>query len=211
VLKIQKESVPDIQMITEAGLIGKIGFNSRGVGVCLNAIKAKGVDMQRIPVHLALRLVLESQTAADAVQKLEKFGVASSAHILIADPQTAVGMEVSSTTIEKLAADSRGVLSHTNHFKLQHAGVLDARLLEDSERRDARMQELAADLEAPSREAIFTLYQDEQNAPSAICRQEIGDSTLATLFNIIMDLREKKAEICLGRPLKVDEILTLSF
>jgi isopenicillin-N N-acyltransferase-like protein len=54
-LTIEQSGKPVIKMITEAGLIGKIGLNSAGVGVCLNAIKAKGMDSTRIPCHLGLR------------------------------------------------------------------------------------------------------------------------------------------------------------
>ena len=38
VLEIRQQNKPDILMITEAGIVGKIGFNSAGVGVCLNAL-----------------------------------------------------------------------------------------------------------------------------------------------------------------------------
>ncbi|OAG42887.1 hypothetical protein AYO21_02838 [Fonsecaea monophora] len=211
VLKIKQDGKPDIQMITEAGLIGKIGFNENGVGVCLNAIKAKGMDMNRLPVHLALRLALECSTASEALEKLELFGVASPAHILVADRTTAFGVECSSTTIEKLVADGRGRLIHTNHYKLQHNGVVDAQLLEDSGPRDTRMLELTDTLAKPTWSGIFQAFQDEADAPSSICRTQVGKSTLATLFNIIMDLRAGRAEICLGRPVDIEEKVSLSF
>jgi isopenicillin-N N-acyltransferase-like protein len=40
-------------MVTEADVIGKIGINSAGVGVCLNAIRACGVDRTKLPIDLA--------------------------------------------------------------------------------------------------------------------------------------------------------------
>ena len=43
-LYIRNPPKPPIAMVTEAGIIGKIGLNGCGVGVCLNAIKALGVD-----------------------------------------------------------------------------------------------------------------------------------------------------------------------
>jgi isopenicillin-N N-acyltransferase-like protein len=58
-------------MVTEAGLIGKIGINLSGVGVCLNAIRAQDMDLTRLPTHLGLRMVLESESREDAVRKLE--------------------------------------------------------------------------------------------------------------------------------------------
>ncbi|KMU75198.1 acyl-CoA [Coccidioides immitis RMSCC 3703] len=84
-IRPSQPSKPSIHMITEAGIIGKIGLNSCGVGVTLNAIKCAGVDFNKIPCHLALRTVLNSSSRAEAVEKLEKLGVASACHILVAD------------------------------------------------------------------------------------------------------------------------------
>lgn len=133
ILQIKQPGKPSIQMVTEAGLIGKIDLNSEGVGVCLNAIKAGGGDEQRIPVHLGLRMALESRTASEAVLQLKQFGVASAAHILVADPTTAVGLEVSAETIDKVHPDLQGRLTHTNQFKLNHVGRVDTGILSDSE------------------------------------------------------------------------------
>ncbi|KAK3076489.1 hypothetical protein LTS18_012871, partial [Coniosporium uncinatum] len=107
-LSIQQAGKPHIKMITEAGLIGKIGLNSSGVGVCLNAIRAKGMDPTKIPCHLGLRLVLESPSKEEAVRQLEKVGVASSCHMLIADATGGVGVEWSSVEGKKLAMNERG-------------------------------------------------------------------------------------------------------
>ena len=85
ILTVHQPSLPTIKMITEAGIIGKIGMNSAGVGVCFNAIRAKGLTSTRMPVHLGLRTVLESTSAAEAIGKLEEVGMASAAHMLIAD------------------------------------------------------------------------------------------------------------------------------
>ena len=100
-------------MITEAGIIGKIGFNSDGVGVCFNAIRAKGVDRSRIPVHLGLRLILESSSAEQAVQSREEGGMAAAAHILIADKNSFIGFEFSSSTTARLRPDSKERLIHS--------------------------------------------------------------------------------------------------
>ena len=38
VLRIEQPGKPSLTMLTEAGIVGKLGFNSAGLGVCLNAI-----------------------------------------------------------------------------------------------------------------------------------------------------------------------------
>ena len=113
IVKISPPGKPSIQMITEASIIGKIGFNSDVVGVCFNAIRAKGVDRSRIPVHLGLRLILESSSAEQAVRSLEEWGIAAAAHILIADKNSSIGFKFSSSTTARLRPDSKGRLIHS--------------------------------------------------------------------------------------------------
>lgn len=216
IAKIHQQGKPSIQMVTEGGIIGKIGLNSAGVGVCLNAIKAKGVNTTHIPVHLGLRLALESSSCADAVHQLQTLGMAASAHILIADPNTAVGLEFSSSTFAQLLPDANGRVVHSNHLLLEHPGVKDTVWIEDSVFREARMRSLADKLGAegnvdPSWEAVSRLFEDEENVPTAICRVQQAPSTSATLFNIVMDLKSKTAVVKLGRPTTVEETVTLSF
>jgi len=103
-------------MITEAGIIGKIGINSFGVGCTLNAITAKGVSFTKLPCHLALRTVLESSSREEAIATLEKSGVASACHILVADKTGGTGLECSSEDIMRLEMNERGVVAHTNHL-----------------------------------------------------------------------------------------------
>lgn len=75
--------IPDIAMVTEAGIIGKIGLNSCGVGCTLNAIRCRGVDRSKLPIHFALRTVLESSSRDEAVAKIKAAGAAGSGHILV--------------------------------------------------------------------------------------------------------------------------------
>ncbi|EXJ90962.1 hypothetical protein A1O1_04069 [Capronia coronata CBS 617.96] len=216
VLKIDQPGKPAIQMITEAGIIGKIGFNSAGVGVCLNAIRAKGMDPSRLPVHLGLRMALECSTAKQAVEALESYGMAAPAHILIADPDDAIGFEFSSTTTARLLPDAKGRVVHSNHLLLKHPGVVDTVWIKDSLFRAPRMTELSDALQTtdnpnPTWAEVSRLFEDEKNAPAAICRAQTGESESATLFNILMDLRQKKAVIRMGKPNQVEETVSLEF
>lgn len=93
ILTIEQANIPTIKMVTEAGILGKIGLNSAGVGVCLNAIRVKGMDSTRLPCHLGLRMVLESTSRDEAVAKLDEFGIASACHMLIADAAGGIGVE----------------------------------------------------------------------------------------------------------------------
>lgn len=209
--KISQEGKPTILQVTEAGIIGKIGFNSASVGTLLNAIKVHGVDPLRMPVHFGLRMALESTSVADAVQKLEGFGMAASAHILIADRDSAVGLEFTKSTFAKCLPDGIGRVVHANHLLLEHPGEVDTVWLKDSPARMGTMTENSAKLgREPSWEAVSRLFEDEKNLPCAINRLQAPESGSETLFNIVMDLKSKTGVLRVGRPTQVEKTVSLS-
>jgi len=214
-LSISQQKKPAISMITEAGIIGKIGLNSKGVGVCLNAIRALGVDFGKLPCHLALRTCLDSETTEEAVATLRKSGLSSACHILVGDANEAVGVECTSVDIVNMP--TKGMLAHTNHLIKLHPGVEDKMALKDSPTRLDRINYLIQRklAEGPARvpraRDIQTLLADEENMPTAICRARTDESSIATLFSIIMDLKERTAQVSIGRPSQSNaEILQLT-
>jgi len=212
-LTIAQPGKPVIKMISEAGLIGKIGLNSAGVGVCLNAIKAKGMDPHRIPCHLGLRMVLDSSSREEAVKNLSAHGVASSCHMLVADTTGGVGLEWSSKDLRKIEMNDSKQVFHTNHYLATHdEGVVDTVWLKDSLVRVVRVEELCKRLgDSPSHDEIAGIFKDEKGLPTSICRNERDGSATGTLFNIVMDLKKKRATVTLGRPVDTEEEFELSF
>lgn len=214
---------PAFSMVTEAGIIGKIGLNAHGVGCCLNAIRARGVDRARLPVHLALRTVLESPSRAAAIARLRAVGVAGSAHILVADATGATGLECvpsgsGGSGVRALEAGDGRVVLHTNHLLLAHPGVDEPAWLPDSHARLARIRALTAAAAATGGGGggvdvgrLWAVLRDEDGYPCAINREQKGESTFATLFTIVMDLTHKRAQVKFGRPTEGGEQVTLSF
>ena len=210
-LRIQQHGKPSIDMITEAGIIGKIGLNSAGVGVCLNAIRARGVDFGKLPCHLALRYCLDSASAEEAATGLQKVGVASSCHILLADIAASAGIECSHLDMVELPRDDRGIVTHTNHYIKDHPGVDERYDLPDTTFRLKRINELLdACVTGPEVGTISKMLRDEENSPVAICRSETKTSTVATLFSIVMTLNEMTAVVTIGSPVNVRETLFLN-
>lgn len=217
---------PKFVMVTEAGIIGKIGFNAHGVGCCLNAIRARGVDPHRraLPVHLALRAVLESRSRADAVARLHESGLAGSAHILVADAETGpMGLECSPVSgIKEMAMDGQGRVCHTNHLLLAHPGVDEPPWLADSRPRLARIQALAARASLSSAAGpegavvedfgplLMDMLKNEEGFPCSINRKEEGESTFETLFTIVMNLSRREARVKFGRPTEGGPEVTLT-
>lgn len=203
--------VPDFAMVTEAGIIGKIGLNAAGVGCCLNAICARGVDATKLPVHFALRTVLESRSREEAVGRLHRLGVAGSGHILVADATGSTGLECTPLGIEELAMDAKGRVHHTNHLVLEHVGVEENMWLQDSPKRLARIETLSEELltEEAHFGRLVELFKDEEGFPYSINRKSDGKTGSETLFTIMMNLTEREALVKVGRPTEDGEELRL--
>ncbi|CAN6674535.1 hypothetical protein TRVA0_056S00254 [Trichomonascus vanleenenianus] len=203
-LEVDPIDTPRYRIVTEAGIIGKIGFNEYGVGVLLNAIVANGVDTTRLPIHLALRAVLNFKSAREAIDYLNDFGGASAAHLLVADSTTARGIEFSFNDIQSLEPDADGFIFHSNHYILPHGNVKDTEgQPADSKFRLQRIAELSKSLE-PTITSVQEAFKDEKGYPGSICRHNGGKIASTTVFNIVMDLKNKEAKVTEGRPSQPD-------
>jgi isopenicillin-N N-acyltransferase-like protein len=196
----------------QAGIVGKIGFNSASVGTTLNAIRAKPTDSTKIPIHVALRICLEATSKDSAISNLETLGgIASSAHILIADRNGPRSLELSPSGNVYIEPNARGIACHSNHF-IKNKHVVEPSWLSGSTIRLERIQKLTSDLDAGVKPLTTDLlrkqvFSDMFNAPQAICCQEDPtrpiETRSSTLFCIIMKFtgdRDPYAEVVWGRP-----------
>jgi isopenicillin-N N-acyltransferase like protein len=111
-----------VRTLTEAGIVGKIGVSSAGVGIHLNILghEQDGPPLG-VPVHVLCRRVLdEADGPVEAMTLLTTATVsASSAATVVADDQeggAACTVELSPAGPGFVTPDVRGVLVHTNHF-----------------------------------------------------------------------------------------------
>ena len=154
-----------------------------------------------LPVHVLLRLVLESESVSKALNRLQEYqGCATSAHMLVADPMGSCGVEISPFGMKIIEEDEDRVVVHTNHFILKHP-VAEPTWLVDSQHRFQRIHELCTEAIKENREGstvdidrVRTLFRDATNSPSSICRQEGPPHGLDSLFNIVMQLNEGSAK-----------------
>lgn len=115
---------PGVRLFTEAGILGKIGVNSAGLGLHFNILghAADGAEIG-VPVHVVARRVLdEARTVAEAVDVARSARVSASTVLTVvtyagrvADAD-AVGIELSAGGTAVLRPDADGFLLHTNHF-----------------------------------------------------------------------------------------------
>ena len=197
---------PVVSLVTEAGLLCKSGINSSGVSVFVNAIKARGVKFDAVPIHIALRTVMDCHSRLKAIAKLQSLTLGTSGHILIADKTGGTSLEFSHLDISQLEMDN-GQIAHTNHFLVKHApGVVDACIFPDSL---SRMKRITVLLEGASEqvtegmspiESFERMLEDEDGFPTAINRKSSPIRRSETLYSFVADLDGSTARLRLGRP-----------
>ncbi|WP_231514914.1 C45 family autoproteolytic acyltransferase/hydolase [Oceanobacillus salinisoli] len=206
-LEIQQKGFPTLQIITEAGIIGKIGCNSVGIGVCLNAL-VTNTWQPKVPIHLGLRAILESETFNEAISKVNQNQMASPAHFLIASKSNeAVSMEVSPIYTEKIEATD-GITFHTNHLcSPEMRNVIEEEVVPNSYNRLTEINKEIQALEGKNLEEIdlFHMLSNHENYPYSICRHPADDENatlkgMETVFSIVMNLTDNKLSWIKGKP-----------
>ncbi|MGQ9533155.1 MAG: C45 family autoproteolytic acyltransferase/hydrolase [Desulfotomaculales bacterium] len=208
-LRIKQPGRPSVVMITEAGLVGKIGLNEAGVGVCLNALFVPEVRAG-VPVHVVLRGILNATSLSAAVAAVTRVGMAGAANFLIGDDQgEVVDFEALPSVCVPLHPED-GWLVHTNHLLGPHDLPVDRglRALPDSVVRFGRARRLLTLRRARQGKFdlrdIQALLADHAGYPSSICRHPDPEREeifrLETVCSLLMNLQERKLFVAFGNP-----------
>jgi isopenicillin-N N-acyltransferase-like protein len=193
-------------LATEAGLLSKSGLNSHGVAVFVNAIKAAGVKFDALPIHIALRTVLDCESRLKAIARLLSLTLGTSGHIMIADKTGGTSLEFSHLDIIQMEM-TNGQIAHTNHFLVKHdPAVIDSHIFPDSITRQKRIMSLLEEarhqkqrVKAPA-ESFEKMLEDEEGFPTAINRKSSPIRQSETLYSFVVDLNNRTARLRLGRP-----------
>lgn len=204
-LEIEQRNLPSLQMVTEAGIIGKIGCNSAGIGVCLNAL-ITDTWQPKVPIHLVLRAILESNSMEEAVSKVSNNQMASPAHFLIASKsEETISMEVSPVYTSQIKP-IKGILVHTNHIcSMEMKKNIKEDILPDSYNRLSTITKQVESLnEIIEKEDLFQVLSNHDNYPNSICRHESPEQTapkkMETVFSIVMNLSSNELSWIDGKP-----------
>ncbi|MBS9405018.1 peptidase C45 acyl-coenzyme A--6- aminopenicillanic acid acyl-transferase [Halomonas sp. TRM85114] len=222
-LDIRGEQAAPLISIGEAGMVAKIGMNAAGVGVCLNAIRSRTCG-EGLPIHVALRKILECHDMEGAVAVATRDRVCAPAHFLIASAPVdsekgqAVGLEVHPGEPGRLAPE-RDVLTHTNHlFARGEACQVEDFPRPDSRPRLARLDHLLRE-RLPAEDAVvesrlFDILSDHRGAPLSICRHYDPDQPpeerMETLFSVVMNLGARRLTLRHGKPCETDTSLAVT-
>lgn len=207
VLKITKENGDKIMTITEPGVIGKIGFNSHGVGVALNILKCKA-RTGKVPVHILLRSVLECTSIEEARTLIKEAPRATMSNLMIADREgRCFNVELAGELFDELKSESLVTL-HTNHY-IGCVSAPDRAGSDSSFARYERASELVQNENVLRRledrsEALRVMKEvllDEEDPLLPICRPFEYDSDgqeIGTLTSAIMDLERQELHMTKG-------------
>ncbi|MFV0431732.1 MAG: C45 family autoproteolytic acyltransferase/hydrolase [Alphaproteobacteria bacterium] len=209
IMHIKQNEKPNITMIAEAGIIGKIGFNSAGIGVTLNALSSDmRVQGKVLPLHIAMRGMLDSHTLSDTIRATTAQNISCCAHYMLGSSKgEGISLEIGPGDFDVLYAED-GWLAHTNHFitpRLDYVKDTSRISLPDTFLRLGRFRTMVRQLNQKVRVSdIKTMMQDHASYPDSICRHndllEAEGKRMGTIFSVIMDLEREEMYFAPGNP-----------
>lgn len=209
-MRIEQPGGPTVLTLAEAGMVGKCGLNSSGVGVCVNFLRH---SRRRIglPFHLILRQALDAQRLGLAAAAVIQADRADSGNFLVAHADgEAVNLESTPTTVS-WQHPRNGLLAHTNHFLSARLQEGDTGIQESDNtlvRYGRAVRLLRGRAGALTAEAVMEILRDHFDRPKSICRHP--DTTIArieqsaTLASMVLDLTSGIMHVAAGEPCQAD-------
>jgi isopenicillin-N N-acyltransferase-like protein len=205
VLRVRREDRPTVTMLVEAGQIGKMGYNSAGLGLCLNWMET---DYQRIgaPYLLIARALLDCAHLSQAIDVFSKYPRASSGNYLLAHVDgVAINIEATPDQFD-FQEPERGILVHTNHFISPRFRASDRGLRQEGGDSLVRRQHAANLLGREhgriTGDTLKAIQQDTAFGPAAICTPAPEHvpplERWATLAGLVMNLTTQEHAISPG-------------
>lgn len=219
ILEVEQDGKPNFVTFVEAGLLAKVGLNSAGLGLCVNAMVSDGDRGDpKTPFHVIIRKLLNAERLGDAIAMVLNTERASSANYLLAHREgEAIDLEAAPQGVGYKSPE-RGVLAHANHFVANRfiANDVGRTFLPDSLIRDSRanrlLQRQVGKIEI---ETFQELLRDHVNYPNSICRhpdpRAVEEERLQSVASLIMDLDEGRMYLSDGVPCENEyRVLTFS-
>ncbi|MHA1987931.1 MAG: C45 family autoproteolytic acyltransferase/hydrolase [Promethearchaeota archaeon] len=203
IMRLTKPDGHKILQVTEPGMIGKIGFNNSGLGVCLNFLHVDE-ELSGLPIHIILRAMLDSKSIEEAKNLASNVGKGRSGNILIGDKNGIFqDIEFGGSEVYLLNAEDNHFV-HTNHFLMNEILNLNPELLLSSFNRYEIASNLAKSYQIQSLELMKSILLDDTDSELPICRKYIPGRIMekaGTVCTILMDLNQEVMHVTKGSPL----------
>ncbi len=198
VLRIERADGLRLLTLTEPGMVGKIGCNSAGLGVCLNFVYAPG-PLDGVPVHIVLRDLLEQSSLAAARSRIEAAGGGRAANVLLGSARDG-GLDVVWLGRKRIdvAIEDRA-FAHTNHVGTDPS--TGGPFYENSVARLARARERLESIETP--DDLEALLSDRHDCVHPIFVpyrpfELVPNVTIGTVATVVMDLGARQMSLRRG-------------
>ena len=196
VLKVRRDDGPDLMTFTEAGALGRCGFNAVGIAITANYLESDR-DYRQVGVPLALirRKVLENEHLALAMRAVY-CTKKSAANNMIVSHREGVAIDFECAPDETFQVHPQnGLLVHANHFvspvalgKLKDTGPFNT---PDSLYRDIRVRDLLLPhIGSITFDTVKSALFDEFAYPWSVCRpprRNLSNNLSATVAMILME------------------------
>ena len=191
-----------ITTMTEAGMLAKIGFNSEGIGVCLNALRTYK-ERSGIPIHAILRRVLEAKTLKEAKRIALTIETNTAGNILIAND---VGEYVNVEIAHKkryIHTDTNSIYVHTNHYLATNITNTSLDIHQSSLHRYKRSKHLAN--QTGSKRNVLNILHDTEHSTYPILREYHDNDSFGkygTVLTVVMNLQKRTFQVTDGYPVE---------
>jgi isopenicillin-N N-acyltransferase-like protein len=200
VMKITQPDGHVIRMMSEPGIIGKIGMNNAGLGVCLN-ILTLGDKLDGVPIHVMLRAILDCKSAAEAAAVISRAPTGKSSNIIVAD-DSGHCFDLEFAGGETLSPDMvNGCYAHTNHYLGKEINGHEDPLFCNSRARMSTATDHVEQIDAYSVDTMIDILSDRSHDQFPIFRPYVPDDVLqdvGTVATIVMDLSAREFHIRRG-------------
>ncbi|MFH1632947.1 MAG: C45 family peptidase [Chloroflexota bacterium] len=188
-----------IQMLTEPGIIGKIGMNSQGISTCLNILLINK-PLDGVPIHIVLRSILESHTLEEAKVSIQKSGYGKASNILFGDQEGNFNYVEFAGDESFMTQSKEQFAIHTNHYLTQPINP-DNDDFRNSYTRFRTANDKASTLSNFTIDEMKAILSDRSNREYPIWRTYEPDEDLqdvGTVATIVMDLKARQLHIRKG-------------
>ncbi|MGZ6020487.1 MAG: C45 family autoproteolytic acyltransferase/hydrolase [Phenylobacterium sp.] len=186
---------PAALVFTVAGMIGLMGVNAAGVGVCVNSLPQLPSAPQGLPVAFVLRRLLQARSHSEAVDLVLALPHATNQHYLIAAPGVVRSFEACAHGVtEYHSAPSERVL-HTNHpLAAKGAPETEAARANSVARLQALQARLSNGEPGPADIKAALCSRDDPRNPVSRVRGEPGGLVAFTTGSMLSELTAGRVE-----------------